>query len=93
MSTATGGRFFEVSKKETIDKIYAAIDEELRNQYSLGYTPEKSDSPAGYHTLHLAAKQKDMTVQTRAGFYLWTVERKKILVVIQRFKYPNNTSG
>ena len=70
MSTATGGRFFEVSKKETIDKIYAAIDEELRNQYSLGYTPEKSDSPVGYHTLHLAVKQKDMTVQTRAGFYL-----------------------
>ena len=70
MSKSTGGRFFEVSKKEPIDKIYAAIDEELRNQYSLGYTPDKADSTVGYHTLHLAVKQKDMTVQTRAGFYL-----------------------
>ncbi len=28
MSKASGGRFFEVTKKETIDKIYAAIDED-----------------------------------------------------------------
>src|SRR5208282_2930151 len=35
MSEATGGRFFEVTKKEPIDKIYDAIDEELRYQYSL----------------------------------------------------------
>jgi VWFA-related protein len=70
MSKASGGRFFEVTKKEPIDKIYAAIDEELRNQYNLGYTPDKSDSSVGYHQLHLAVKQKDMTVQTRDGFYL-----------------------
>lgn len=70
MSKATGGRFFEVTKKEPIDKIYAAIDEELRNQYSLGYTPDKSDSSVGYHRLQLTVKQKDMIVQTRDGFYL-----------------------
>jgi VWFA-related protein len=70
MSKASGGRFFEVSKKEPIDKIYAAIDDELRNQYSLGYTPDKSDSSVGYHKLNLAVKQKDMIVQTRDGFYL-----------------------
>lgn len=70
MSKASGGRFFEVSKKEPIDKIYAAIDEELRNQYVIGYTPEKPDSTIGYHQLHLAVKQKDMVVQTCDGFYL-----------------------
>ena len=70
MSEATGGRFFEVSKKEPIDKIYDAIDEELRYQYSLGYTPVKADTPVGYHKLHLTVKQKDVVVQTRDGFYL-----------------------
>jgi VWFA-related protein len=70
MSKATGGRFFEVSKKETLDKIYAAIDEELRNQYSLGYTLDRSATGVGYHKLHLAVKKKDMLVQTRDGFYL-----------------------
>jgi len=70
MSEATGGRFFEVTKKEPIDKIYDAIDEELRYQYSLGYTPVKADTPVGYHKLHLTVKQKDAVVQTRDGFYL-----------------------
>ena len=70
MSEATGGRFFEASKKEPIDKIYDAIDEELRYQYSLGYTPVKADTPVGYHKLHLTVKQKDVVVQTRDGFYL-----------------------
>ena len=70
MSRASGGRFFEVSKKETMEKIYAAIDEELRNQYVIGYTPEKSDSAIGYHKLQLSVKPKDMIVQTRDGFYL-----------------------
>ena len=70
ISRETGGRFFEVTKKETIDQIYSEIDEELRNQYSLGYTPEKADAGSGYHKLQLTTKQKDLTVQTREGFYV-----------------------
>jgi VWFA-related protein len=70
LSKETGGRFFEVTKKETIDQIYAEIDEELRNQYALGYTPAKSDADVGYHKIQLTTKQKDATAQTREGFYI-----------------------
>ena len=65
----TGGRFFEVSKKQSIDQIYASIEEELRNQYSLGYTPDKADAAPGYHKIHLTTTQKALVVQTRAGYY------------------------
>jgi VWFA-related protein len=70
LSKTTGGHFFEVTKKQTLDKIYAAIDEELRHQYVLGYSPDKPDATVGYHQLHLSVKQKDLVVQTRDGFYL-----------------------
>jgi VWFA-related protein len=70
LSKETGGRFFEVTKKETIDQIYSEIDEELRNQYALGYTPAKTDADVGYHKIQLTTKQKDATVQTREGFYV-----------------------
>jgi VWFA-related protein len=70
ISRETGGRFFEVTKKETIDDIYNAIDQELRNQYSLGYTPDKADASYGYHKLQLTTKNKDLVVQTREGFYI-----------------------
>jgi VWFA-related protein len=68
ISKATGGRLYEVSKKETVDKIYAQIDEELRNQYSLGYTPDKDTGP-GYHRIQLTTKNKDLFVQARDGYY------------------------
>ena len=70
IAKTSGGRFFEVSKKETLDKIYADLDEELHNQYVLGYTPDKPDATVGYHKLQLVVKQKDMKVQTRDGFYI-----------------------
>jgi VWFA-related protein len=70
ISKATGGRLFEVSKKETIDKIYSDIAEELRNQYSLGYTPEK-DAGAGYHRIQVTTKEKDLVVQARDGYYAY----------------------
>jgi VWFA-related protein len=69
ISRETGGRLFEVSKKEPIDKIYAQIEEELRNQYSLGYSVAKDATP-GFHKLSVTAKKKDLIVQARDGYYL-----------------------
>jgi len=69
MSKDTGGRFFEVSKKEPIDQIYSEINEELRSQYGLGYVPDKADTAPGYHKIHLTVSQKDLVVQTRDGYY------------------------
>jgi len=68
ISKETGGRMFKVSKKETVEAIYAQIEEELRNQYSLAYTPDKGNS-VGYHKIHLVAKPKDLVVQARDGYY------------------------
>jgi VWFA-related protein len=69
ISRETGGRFFEVSKKESVGEIYTSIVEELRTQYSMGYTPDKNSAASGYHHVQLAVKGKDLTVQTRVGYY------------------------
>jgi VWFA-related protein len=70
ISRETGGKMFEVSKKQPIDDIYKQIEEELRSQYSLGYTPDRAgESAAGYHKIQLATKKKDLVVQTREGYY------------------------
>jgi VWFA-related protein len=69
ISKETGGGLFEVSKKESIGDIYKSIQEELRNLYDLGYTPEKPDAGAGYHKILLTTKQKDLIVRTRDGYY------------------------
>jgi VWFA-related protein len=69
ISTETGGRLFQVSKKLSIDQIYAQVEEELRNQYSLGYAPNPPSPGAGYHKIRLTTSQKDLTVQARDGYY------------------------
>jgi VWFA-related protein len=69
ISRETGGRLFEVSGKQPVDKIYAQIEEELRNQYSLGYTPDRPDPGAGYHKIVVKTKQKELVVQAREGYY------------------------
>jgi VWFA-related protein len=70
ISKETGGRLFEVSKKEPVDQIYAQIEDELRHQYSLGYTPDRANAAEpGYHKIQVAVKQKDLTVQSREGYY------------------------
>ena len=70
ISKETGGRLFEVSNKQPIDEIYSQIEDELRNQYSLGYTPDRTSANApGYRKIQLTAKPKDLTVQARQGYY------------------------
>ena len=69
ISKETGGRFFEVSRKQTVGEIYDSIGEELRTQYSMGYTPDKDSAASGYHHVQLAVKKQDLTVQTRDGYY------------------------
>jgi VWFA-related protein len=68
----TGGRMFEVSKKETVASIYDQIGQELRSQYRLGFTPEADTAAEGYHKIDLALTSKDkrkFTLQNREGYY------------------------
>jgi VWFA-related protein len=69
LSRETGGRYFEVSKREPIDQVYASLQEELRSQYSIGYTPDGQNSSSDYRHIHLTTKQKSLIVQTREGYY------------------------
>jgi VWFA-related protein len=74
MSRETGGRLFEVSGKQTVEKIYAQIEEDLRNQYSLGYTPDRTDPGEGFHKISVKTKQKDLVVHAREEYY-WEIKR------------------
>jgi VWFA-related protein len=69
ISKETGARLFEVSKKQPIEQIYDRIAEELRNQYSLGYTPARANAGPGYHKITLKTKQTHLIVQARDGYY------------------------
>ena len=63
----TGAGYFDLSAVETLDKIYARIEDQLRNQYSLGFAP--MGTRAGYRKVRVSVKRKGLTVQARDGYY------------------------
>jgi VWFA-related protein len=69
MAGATGGSSWEVKGDQTIESIYSAIENELRNQYSIGYDPGRSAPDGKFHRIQLMTKDKKLTVTTRAGYY------------------------
>lgn len=69
MARETGGESYEVSKGVTIEAVYSQIEEALRNQYSIGYTPERPDSSGKFHKIKLTTKDSHLVVKTRDGYY------------------------
>lgn len=69
MAKETGGSFFEVTKKQPLSAIFERMQEELRNQYNIGYTPEKLARPGEFRKIHLTVKDKNLIVQARDGYY------------------------
>jgi VWFA-related protein len=69
LASETGGRFFEVTEDRPIESIYPQIEEELRNQYSFGYTPDPQNNDKQYREIKLTTKRPGLIVQTRAGYY------------------------
>jgi VWFA-related protein len=68
MCEETGGRMFEVSRKMSLQAIYDQIQEELRSQYSAGYTPSE-DRGAAFREIKIIPKDRNLKVQARKGYY------------------------
>jgi VWFA-related protein len=69
MAEETGGRLFEVGRKNTLDQIFTQIQDEMRTQYLIGYTPTNSAKDGSYRRIDLHTHDKDQKVQVRKGYY------------------------
>jgi VWFA-related protein len=70
ISSETGGRYLEVSKKVALPDIYTQIQQDLQSQYSLAYTPVRAEAATtAYHKIRLTVDKKDFVVQARDGYY------------------------
>jgi hypothetical protein len=70
IATPTGGRVFELSKKETAAAIFAMIQDDLAHQAMLTFHPDKTGARPGFHSLKVESKQKDTSVDAPDGFYV-----------------------
>ena len=70
IAVPTGGRVFELSKKENAAAIYSMIEDDLAHQSVLTFNPDKRGAVPGFHSLKVESKNKDTSVNAPDGFYL-----------------------
>ena len=69
MSSETGGHVYKVDRKNSLDDIFRELQEELRSQYSISYSPPGGKKDGSYHKIEIRAAAKDYKVQARKGYY------------------------
>ncbi|HUK19005.1 MAG TPA: VWA domain-containing protein [Bryobacteraceae bacterium] len=69
MSDETGGHVYRVDRRHTLDQVFTELQEEMRSQYSIGYTPLNDVKDGSYRKLDIRASSKDLKVQARKGYY------------------------
>jgi VWFA-related protein len=69
IADATGGRaFFPFQMREVADA-FTSIQEELRSQYAVAYSPSGFVADGRYRTIDIVALEKGLKVRTRKGYY------------------------
>ncbi len=69
MSQQTGGRLFRVGRNRTLEAIFDEIQQEMRSQYSLGYTSSNPARDGGFRRIEVRTRRPDLKVQARKGYY------------------------
>jgi VWFA-related protein len=69
LASATGGRAFFPYKMKDITHSFAAIEDELRSQYSVSYKPSDFDADGRYRSIEITTLKKDLQVRARRGYY------------------------
>ena len=69
MSRETGGSYFEVTKKRSIQQVFDIIQDELRSQYSIGYVSNEPVRISEFRKIQLTANQKGLVVRTRDRYW------------------------
>jgi len=69
MSDETGGRVFKVDRSHTLQDAFNQLQDEMRSQYAIGWTPASDRKDGSYHKLEIKVADKSYKVQARKGYY------------------------
>jgi Ca-activated chloride channel homolog len=69
LSYETGGRVLYPNSFGQLDNIYAQVDEELRNQYTLGYISGNTAKDGSYRRIDVGTNAQGATISARPGYY------------------------
>lgn len=69
LAEETGGRVLHVDRKNSLEEIFKQIQDEMRSQYALGYTPTNGVKDGSFRKIDIKLKDPAMKPQARRGYY------------------------
>ncbi len=69
MSEETGGRVLKADRKHTLRDIFKEIQEEMRSQYAIGYTPSNPEKDGSFRKLEVKLNDSNLRAQARKGYF------------------------
>ncbi len=69
MAEETGGRVLRVDRKHTLQDIFKEIQDEMRSQYAIGYTPSIGTKDGSFRKIDIKLADNSMRAQARKGYY------------------------
>jgi len=65
----TGGRVLRVDRKHTLQDVFREIQEEMRSQYAIGYSPTNPNKDGAFRKIDVKLSDKDLRAQARKGYF------------------------
>jgi len=69
LSEETGGSYFDIDDRRDFHVAFARINEELRNQYSLGYVSSNPIKDGKFRRIKIIPRDPTYRIQARKGYY------------------------
>jgi VWFA-related protein len=69
ISEETGGRMFEVGRNQSLDRIFQAIQEEMRSQYTVAYSSTNTAHDGAFRKIEIRPMAKNTRIQARKGYF------------------------
>jgi VWFA-related protein len=68
-ATQTGGDAFYGAKQEELERLYADVTEEARNQFTLTFQPTGVDASHDFHPIEVRVRRPGLSILAREGYY------------------------
>ena len=69
LAEETGGRVLRVDRKHTLQDVFREIQEEMRSQYAIGYSPTNPNKDGAFRKIDVKLSDKELRAQARKGYF------------------------
>jgi VWFA-related protein len=69
LASDTGGDIYQAGDQFDLERLYSAVTEQARNEYTLTFSPQEVAKGQDFHPIEVRVERPGLSVETRQGYY------------------------